>query len=50
MGVVFPSWKQGQCGWSIGSKGQEDREGQIRTSMPATFSDLNFIINAIGSH
>lgn len=50
LGVVFPSWKQGQCGWSIGSRGKKDREEQVRTSTRAVFSDFNFIINAIGSH
>lgn len=47
--VVFPSWKQGQCGWSIGRKGKEDREEQIRTSTQAVFSNFNFIMNEIGS-
>lgn len=42
--VVSPSWKQGQCGWSIGRKGKEDREEQIRTSTQADFSNFNFIM------
>lgn len=49
LGVVFPSWKQGQCGWGIRSKGKEDREGKIRTSTQAAFSDFSSIINAIRS-